>query len=99
MTFPSARAVGTASTTGPVRLGLDHGLFCVGCCWALMLVMFAVGVANLTWMVALAAVMVYEKTAPAGQRLVPVVGVGLLAVAVLVAVGPAWLPETLGSGH
>ena len=49
-----------------LELGLRHGLFCLGCCWALMLLMFAVGVANLTWMAALTALMVYEKTGQLG---------------------------------
>jgi predicted metal-binding membrane protein len=46
---------------GAFRLGLGHGLFCLGCCWALMLVMFGAGVAVLWWMAALTALMVYEK--------------------------------------
>jgi predicted metal-binding membrane protein len=56
------------------RLGRRHGLFCVGCCWALMLVMFAAGVASLWWMAALASVMFYEKVGRTGDRVVPVVG-------------------------
>jgi predicted metal-binding membrane protein len=67
-----------------LRLGLRHGVFCVGCCWALMLVMFAVGVANLVWMAALTAVMVHEKTRPAGRAAVPVTGIALLGLASLV---------------
>jgi predicted metal-binding membrane protein len=66
---------------GAFRLGLGHGLYCLGCCWALMLVMFAAGVAVLWWMAALTAVMVYEKTAPNGRLLTPIVGVALLALA------------------
>ena len=58
--------------TGGLRLGTRHGLFCVGCCWALMLVMFSVGVASLVWMGLLTAVMVHEKTRPMGRRAVPV---------------------------
>ena len=72
---------------GGFRMGAHHGLFCLGCCWALMLVMFAAGVASLMWMAVLALVMVYEKTQPAGRRAVPATGVMLLATAVLVAVG------------
>jgi predicted metal-binding membrane protein len=60
------------------RLGLGHGLYCLGCCWALMLVMFAAGVAMLWWMAALTAVMVYEKTGRHGAAVTPVVGVVLL---------------------
>ena len=67
-----------------LRLGLRHGLFCVGCCWALMLVLFAAGVASLVWMAALTALMVYEKTGRHGDAVTPVAGTALLAVGVLV---------------
>jgi predicted metal-binding membrane protein len=69
---------------GGMRLGMRHGAFCVGCCWALMLVMFAAGVASLIWMALLTAVMIHEKTRPAGARAVPVTGVALLAAASVV---------------
>jgi predicted metal-binding membrane protein len=78
----------------PVReawhLGFDHGLFCVGCCWALMLVMFVVGMGNAGWMLALAAVMAAEKNLRWGARLRTPVGVGLLACAVGLAVTQSW---------
>jgi predicted metal-binding membrane protein len=66
---------------GGFRLGARHGVFCVGCCWALMLVMFAAGVANLLWMALLTALMIHEKTRPSGRRAVPVTGIALLAAA------------------
>ena len=69
---------------GGMRLGARHGAFCVGCCWALMLVMFAAGVASLLWMALLTGVMILEKTRPAGARSVPVTGVALLAAASVV---------------
>jgi predicted metal-binding membrane protein len=69
---------------GGLRLGARHGAFCVGCCWALMLVMFAAGVASLIWMALLTGVMIHEKTRPAGARAVPVTGVALLAGASVV---------------
>ena len=72
-----------------LRLGVDHGLFCLGCCWSLMLVLFAVGIGNLAWMLALAAVMAFEKNHPLGRRLSTPLGVALLvwgAVLVLVQV-------------
>lgn len=56
------------------RLGLRHGLFCVGCCWALMLLMFAVGGVNLGWMLALGALMFAEKALPWGRWLTAPVG-------------------------
>ena len=64
---------------GAFALGARHGLFCVGCCWALMLVMFAAGTVSLIWMAALTALMVHEKTRPTGARTVPLTGVVLLA--------------------
>ena len=64
---------------GAFTLGARHGLFCVGCCWALMLVMFAVGAASLIWMAALTALMVHEKTRPSGAGTVPLTGIVLLA--------------------
>jgi predicted metal-binding membrane protein len=66
------------------RLGMRHGAFCVGCCWALMLVMFAAGVASLIWMALLTALMVHEKTRPSGHRAVPVTGVALLGASSVV---------------
>jgi predicted metal-binding membrane protein len=63
---------------GALVLGIRHGISCVGCCWALMLVMFATGVGGLAWMLGLTAVMVAEKTTRWGARLVAPVGVGLL---------------------
>jgi predicted metal-binding membrane protein len=70
---------------------LRHGAFCLGCCWALMLVMFGIGVGSLAWMAALAGVMVVEKTIPGGRWLSPISGIVLVLLAVLSLVRPAWL--------
>jgi predicted metal-binding membrane protein len=59
-------------------LGINHGLFCVGCCWALMLLMFAVGVGNVAWMLVLGALMAAEKNLPWGRKLSAPLGVALL---------------------
>ena len=59
-------------------LGLRHGLFCVGCCWALMLLMFAVGVGNVAWMLVLGAVMAAEKNLSWGRKLSAPLGVALI---------------------
>jgi predicted metal-binding membrane protein len=67
------------------RLGVHHGIFCIGCCWSLMLVMFAVGVGNVGWMLALGAVMAIEKNVPIGRRPSMALGVLLLAWGVAVA--------------
>jgi predicted metal-binding membrane protein len=68
-------------------LGLDHGVFCVGCCWAIMLLMFVVGTGNVGWMLALGSVMALEKNTRWGVRLSRPLGAALLAGAVLVAGG------------
>jgi predicted metal-binding membrane protein len=60
------------------RLGLRHGLFCVGCCWSLMLLMFVVGVGSLGWMLVLGALMALEKNLPWGRRLSAPLGALLL---------------------
>ena len=85
-------------TAAAFRLGRGHGVFCLGCCWALMLIMFAVGVANLWWMALLGGVMVYEKVGRHGKRLTPVVGVALLVWAAMVVAHPGWLPASLAGG-
>jgi predicted metal-binding membrane protein len=60
------------------RLGVHHGLLCAGCCWALMLLMFAVGVGSIGWMLALSAVIATEKNVSWGRRLSTPLGVLLV---------------------
>jgi predicted metal-binding membrane protein len=79
---------------GAWQLGLRHGIFCVGCCWALMLVMFAVGIGSLAWMAGLTGVMLVEKTSRWGRRLIPIVGVILIGWGLL-----TLLPAAVASGH
>jgi predicted metal-binding membrane protein len=67
-----------AGVTGAFRMGFGHGVYCVGCCWALMATALAVGVMNLWWMAALAGLALVEQVAPYGQRLRVPLGVGLL---------------------
>jgi predicted metal-binding membrane protein len=78
-------------TEAALRTGLRHGAFCLGCCWALMLVAFAAGVANLAWMAAFTAIMVFEKTGPRGDRGAEPIGLGLLVLGAVVLVHPPWL--------
>ena len=66
-------------------LGAHHGVFCVGCCWALMLLMFAVGMGSVGWMLALACVMAIEKNLSWGRKISVPLGVGLLAWGGLIA--------------
>jgi predicted metal-binding membrane protein len=71
-----------AGATGAFRLGAQHGAYCLGCCWALMLILFAGGVMNLVVIVALTAWVMVEKFAPFGEQTATASGVALLAVAV-----------------
>ena len=75
-----------------LRLGFGHALYCLGCCWALMLVMFAAGVAHLAWMGVLAAIMFVEKATPAGNRVVAPVGAAFGALAVVALLFPGAIP-------
>jgi predicted metal-binding membrane protein len=69
-----------------LRLGASHGLFCLGCCWSLMLLMFALGVGSVGWMLALGSLMAIEKNAPWGRRISAPVGVLLVTLGVALAV-------------
>jgi predicted metal-binding membrane protein len=81
--------------TSPFQLGLGHGLFCLGCCWALMLVTFAAGVASIAWMAGVGAVMLYEKVGRHGHAISHVVGGVLLVWSAAVLAHPSWLPHAL----
>ena len=65
---------------GPLQVGIKHGGWCIGCCWALMAVLIALGVMHLGWMAAVAAVILAEKILPGGSTTSRVIG-GLLLVA------------------
>ena len=82
---------------GGFRLGRGHGVYCLGCCWALMLVMFGAGVASVWWMAVVTGLMVYEKTAPGGRRAVPIAGAAFLALAAATFANPAWMPSLLSA--
>jgi predicted metal-binding membrane protein len=64
---------------GAFAMGLRHGLFCAGCCWALMVLLFVGGTMNLRWVAALAVAVAIEKLAPHGERVAQVLGVLLIA--------------------
>lgn len=83
-TLPAPAA---ASPRAWFRAGLEHGLACLGSSWALMLLVFAEGFANLWWMAILTAVMTYEVNGRHGIRVARVAGVGLLLAALVVLSG------------
>ena len=68
---------------GAFRMGLEHGSFCLGCCWFLMGLLFFGGIMNLFWIMGLAAFILLEKTVPMGSWIGRIVGVGVAAWGVL----------------
>lgn len=78
---------GRAEARAAFLLGAHHGLFCVGCCWALMLLMFVLGMGSLGWMLLLAGAMAVEKNFAWGERLSAPLGTALLGAAALLALG------------
>src|SRR5262245_52136525 len=67
----------------PLDIGIRHGAYCVGCCWALMFTCLAVGLMNLWWMAALAAFTVVEQATPRGASLRVPVGLGFVAAGLM----------------
>ena len=72
---------GSGDAASAFRMGLGHGLYCLGCCWAMMLLLFAGGVMNLVVIVALTGWVLAEKLAPLGMHTARLTGLVLLALA------------------
>jgi predicted metal-binding membrane protein len=81
--FVTERWTGRDERARSFRIGIDHGIFCVGCCWFLMLVLFAVGVGNHAWMFGAGALMAVEKNLPCGRRLSTPLGIALIVSALV----------------
>lgn len=77
---------------GALRVGITHGAWCLGCCWALMTVLVVVGLMNLVWMATLALVFLIEKNWKHGVPVTRVVGVGLIIFGLVVVAVPETLP-------
>ena len=77
---------------GAVRMGSAHAAWCIGCCWALMAALFALGVMSLVWMAVVAALIAAEKTIPWRRSVVWTTTAILLVLAVMVAVAPHDVP-------
>jgi predicted metal-binding membrane protein len=67
---------------GSLRIGLHHGLYCIGCCWALMALLFVGGIMNVLWIAGIAILVLAEKVIPLGNILSRVAGVGFIAAGV-----------------
>ncbi len=77
---------------GGLKMGLRHGGWCVGCCWALMASLFALGVMSLTWMAVVAGLIAFEKLIPSRRAATVGTAAVLLALGALLLVAPAALP-------
>ncbi len=63
---------------GGFLMGVHHGMSCLGCCWALMLLLFVVGTMNMLWIAALTALVLIEKVAPRGDRVARIAGLAMI---------------------
>jgi predicted metal-binding membrane protein len=77
---------------GALRMGMEHGLYCFGCCWGLMAVLFSVGLMDLRWMAGLTALIALEKLTRWGPRVARVTGGLLAALGFVLAIYPHLLP-------
>ncbi len=77
--FIAGRWSGGNELAQSFRIGLDHGIFCLGCCWSLMLLMFGVGAGSVGWMLVLGSVMAVEKNMPWGRKLSTPLGLVLIS--------------------
>ena len=64
--------------SGAIKMGLQHGKYCLGCCWILMALLFVLGVMNLVWIAGLAAFVLLEKIIPGGEKISRITGVLLV---------------------
>jgi len=76
---------------GAATAGATHGLICLGCCWALMAILVALGTMQLAWMVALAALIFIEKVTPIGARVAVLAAVALSVLGFALVIHPAFL--------
>ena len=75
----------TSDPRGVFRIGVRQGLYCLGCCWAMMLLMFAAGIMNVVWMAILGVVMATEKLGT-GARFSHVAGIVFIAIGLVIIV-------------
>jgi predicted metal-binding membrane protein len=80
---------------GSFRMGFEHGVFCIGCCWALMMTLFPLGMMNVAAMAAVTLIIFLEKTVSIGNRIAKIVAAVLMAYGLLVLLVPAILPTMI----
>lgn len=98
LTFLMTHDFGTGPT-GAFRVGISHGLYCLGCCWALMAVLVVVGLMNLTWMAAIAVTFIAEKNWRHGVGFTKLAGIGLILFGIVVLAHPSLLSSITPLSH
>ena len=79
---------------GAIRMGLEHGLYCLGCCWLLFVILFPLGMMNITAMALITVLIFAEKTLPVGRGIAQIAAVILIVYGLAVVVEPGLLPTT-----
>ena len=74
-------------------MGAAHGVYCFGCCWGLMVILFVMGIMHLGWMAAVGALILLEKLVPSRRLISNAIGVVFVAVGVIVALFPGFLSQ------
>lgn len=77
---------------GAIRMGAEHGAYCVGCCWGLMVVLFALGVMSILWMAVVAALIFAQKLLPRGEMLARIFAVAFVSAGIWIAAAPGTVP-------
>jgi len=85
-------------TWGAVRMGLEHGFFCLGCCWLLFLILFPLGIMNIAAMAIVTLLVYAEKALAAGERIARWAGVALMLYGLTVLIFPQSLPTFMPGG-
>jgi predicted metal-binding membrane protein len=81
---------------GAFRMGLEHGAYCLGCCWLLFVILFPLGLMNIAVMALVTALIFAEKALPIGRQIGQLAGVGLIVYGVIVLFLPVALPMGMG---
>lgn len=82
--------------SGAFRMGLEHGAYCLGCCWLLFLILFPLGMMNIAVLALIALLIFAEKVAPLGRQIATAAAVALVAYGAVVIFVPSSLPVTMG---
>jgi predicted metal-binding membrane protein len=88
-----------AGWRGSVMLGAAHAMYCLGCCWALMVVLVAAGAMGLPWVFLIAAAVAIEKLLPGGEWTARAIGAALVVLGIALAIRPDLVSALRGGGH